>query len=99
MAARARRDGTTRPLHNRVRVLRVEAAMSRAELAALVGVNPQTIGALERGDHYPSLDLAMSVCEVFDVPIEAAFARRPFESIAAGYRRAGASANGEEAPV
>ena len=49
--------------------------MSRAQLAELVGVNPQTVGALERGDHYPSLDLALRVCEVFGLPVEAVFAR------------------------
>jgi DNA-binding XRE family transcriptional regulator len=61
-----------------VRVLRVERDLSRAELAELVGVNPQTIGALERGDHAPSLDLAMRVCEAFDLPIEAVFSRDEF---------------------
>lgn len=52
--------------------------MSRAQLAELVQVNPQTIGALERGDHYPSLDLAFSLCEVFELPVEAVFSRRGF---------------------
>jgi putative transcriptional regulator len=52
--------------------------MSRAQLAAAVEVNPQTIGALERGDHYPSLDLALRVCEVFGLPVEAVFGRKPF---------------------
>ena len=64
------RGADARPIHNRVNVLRAELQMSRAELAERVGVNPQTIGALERGDHYPSLQLAMSICEVFDLPIE-----------------------------
>ncbi|WP_296131591.1 helix-turn-helix transcriptional regulator [uncultured Corynebacterium sp.] len=68
----------TRPLFNRVRVLRVERDMTRAQLAEMIGVNPQTIGALERGDHSPSLDLAFSVCEVFDLPVEAVFSRTEF---------------------
>lgn len=68
----------TRPLFNRVRVLRVERDMTRAQLAAAIGVNPQTIGALERGDHSPSLDLAFNVCEVFDLPVEAVFSRTEF---------------------
>ncbi len=34
---------------------------------------PQTVGALERGDHYPSLDLAFRICDVFDLPVEAVF--------------------------
>ncbi|MGO1971454.1 MAG: helix-turn-helix transcriptional regulator [Propionibacteriaceae bacterium] len=98
MAARTRRDDEARPIHNRVRVVRAEAGISRAELAARVGVNPQTIGALERGDHYPSLNLAMSICEVFDVPIEAVFSREPFQSIAAAYRRSAPTEEKEEQP-
>ncbi|MGV0329311.1 helix-turn-helix transcriptional regulator [Corynebacterium guaraldiae] len=68
----------TRPLFNRVRVLRVERDMTRAQLADAIGVNPQTIGALERGDHSPSLDLAFNICEVFDLPVEAVFSRTEF---------------------
>ncbi|MDI9894870.1 helix-turn-helix transcriptional regulator [Rhodococcus sp. IEGM 1381] len=67
--------GTALPIFNRVGVLRAERKMSRAQLAELVEVNPQTVGALERGDHYPSLDLAMRICDVFDLPIEAVFSR------------------------
>lgn len=67
-----------RPIFNRVRVLRAERDFSRAELAELVDVNPQTIGALERGDHYPSLDLAFRLCEVFELPVEAVFSRSEF---------------------
>ncbi|WP_081602081.1 helix-turn-helix transcriptional regulator [Corynebacterium halotolerans] len=65
-------------IHNRIRVLRAERDMSRARLAELVNVNPQTIGALERGDHSPSLDLAFRICEVFELPVEAVFSRTEF---------------------
>lgn len=66
------------PIYNRVRVLRAERDMSRAQLADLINVNPQTVGALERGDHSPSLDLAFRICEVFDLPVEAVFSRTEF---------------------
>lgn len=52
--------------------------MTRAQLAELVDVNPQTVGALERGDHFPSLDLAFRICDVFGLPVEAVFSRSPF---------------------
>lgn len=52
--------------------------MSRNQLAELIDVNPQTIGALERGDHSPSLDLAFRICDVFDLPVEAVFSRSEF---------------------
>lgn len=66
------------PIHNRIRVLRAERDMSRADLAQRIDVNPQTVGALERGDHSPSLDLAFRVCEVFGLPVEAVFSRTEF---------------------
>ncbi|ASO22806.1 helix-turn-helix protein [Actinoalloteichus hoggarensis] len=59
-------------------MLRTERGLSRVALAKEVEVNPQTIGALERGDHYPSLDLALRICEVFGLPVEAVFSRTPF---------------------
>ncbi|BBX20413.1 hypothetical protein MDUV_52730 [Mycolicibacterium duvalii] len=57
--------------------------MSRAQLAELIDVNPQTVGALERGDHYPSLDLAFRICDVFELPVEAVFSREPFTPLSA----------------
>ncbi|MGI5221567.1 helix-turn-helix transcriptional regulator [Nocardia sp. CA-290969] len=77
------RRGETLPIFNRIAVLRAEHRMSRAALAAAVNVNPQTIGALERGDHYPSLDLAFRICEVFGLPVEAVFARTEFTPLSA----------------
>lgn len=67
-----------KPIFNRVRLLRTERDYSRAELAEAIDVNVQTIGALERGDHSPSLDLAFRICEVFDLPVEAVFSRTEF---------------------
>jgi DNA-binding XRE family transcriptional regulator len=65
-------------IHNRIPVLRAERGMSRQELAALIGVNYQTVGYLERGDYNPSLELAFRIGEVFALPIEAIFSREPF---------------------
>ncbi|MDK6260284.1 helix-turn-helix transcriptional regulator [Corynebacterium frankenforstense] len=72
------RKRAERPIYNRMRMLRAERDMTRAQLAELIEVNPQTVGALERGDHYPSLDLAFRICEVFDLPVEAVFSRKEF---------------------
>lgn len=77
------RRGQKLPIFNRVGVLRAGQKMSRIELAELVGVNPQTVGALERGDHYPSLDLALRICDVFGLPVEAVFSRTEFGPLSA----------------
>ncbi|WP_282939800.1 helix-turn-helix transcriptional regulator [Corynebacterium auriscanis] len=75
------------PIHNRVKVLRIERDMSRAQLAELIEVNPQTVGALERGDHSPSFDLAFRICEVFDLPVEMVFSRTEFQLLSTEIHR------------
>ena len=72
-----------RYIYNRIALFRAEAGMSRKALADKVGVNPQTIGFLERGDYNPSLELALNVAAVFGVPVELMFSFRPFPSVAA----------------
>jgi DNA-binding XRE family transcriptional regulator len=81
------RRGETTPIHNRIGVLRAERRMTRAQLAERIDVNPQTVGALERGDHYPSLDLAFHICDVFDLPVEAVFSRIPFTPLSTEFYR------------
>jgi DNA-binding XRE family transcriptional regulator len=68
-------------LHNRLPMFRAERGMSRRELADLVGVNPQTIGFLERGEYGPSLILALKIAAVFGVPVETLFALQPFQPL------------------
>jgi DNA-binding XRE family transcriptional regulator len=72
-----------RKIYNRIALFRAEAGMTRKALADKVGVNPQTIGFLERGDYNPSLELALNVAAVFGVPVELMFSFRPFPSVAA----------------
>lgn len=73
-------------MYNRIALFRTEAGVSRRELAEAVGVNPQTIGYLERGDYSPSCELALKIAGRFDVPVEAIFALRPFPPLAAVLR-------------
>lgn len=68
-------------VHNRISVLRAERGLSRVKLAEAVGVNPQTIGFLERGDYIPSLELAFKICRYFRLPMEAVFSPDPFRPL------------------
>jgi putative transcriptional regulator len=77
-------------MHNRIAVFRAEHGLSRRQLAAAVDVNPQTIGYLERGDYKPSLELALKVAAVFDVPVELIFSLTAFEAIGTSLQRMGA---------
>ena len=75
-------------MFNRIGLMRADRGVSRRELAEAVGVNPQTIGYLERGDYKPSLELALKIAEFFGVPVEALFSLRPFPPLAATLRSA-----------
>lgn len=75
-------------LYNRIALFRTEAGLTRRALADAVKVNPQTIGYLERGDYKPSLELALKIAALFDVPVELLFSFTPFEPVAASLRRA-----------
>ncbi|WP_165768783.1 helix-turn-helix transcriptional regulator [Sandarakinorhabdus cyanobacteriorum] len=70
-------------LHNRLALFRAEAGLSREDLASQVGVNPQTIGFLERGQYGPSLELGLKLARVFGVPVEMLFSLEPFAPLAA----------------
>jgi len=69
-------------IYNRIAMFRAEAGISRKALAEKIGVNPQTIGFLERGDYNPSLEMALSIAQVFKVPVELLFSFKPFPSVA-----------------
>lgn len=65
-------------VHNRIAMLRAERGISRRDLADGLGVHYQTIGYLERGEYSPSLYLALSIAEFFEVPVEIVFSLTPF---------------------
>lgn len=68
-------------LYNRIGVFRAERQVSRKTLAEATGVNVQTIGYLERGDYFPSLELALKIARFFAVPVEVVFSLDPFEPL------------------
>lgn len=68
-----------RKIYNRIAVLRQEQGKSRKELAEIVGVNPQTVGYLEREEYNPSLDLALRIAEHFGYPVEFIFSVEPMK--------------------
>lgn len=70
-----RKPAVDAPIPSRIAELRERAGLSRVEFAARVGVNPQTIGYLERGEYNPSLALAFRLADLFRLPIEEVFRR------------------------
>ncbi|GEM49370.1 helix-turn-helix transcriptional regulator [Deinococcus cellulosilyticus] len=73
----------SQPLYNRIAVLRAERGLSRADLAAAIGVNTQSVGFIERGDYGPSLELALKIAAVFELPVEAIFSLQPLTPLSA----------------
>ncbi|MBT5576069.1 MAG: helix-turn-helix transcriptional regulator [Microbacteriaceae bacterium] len=61
------------PVANRIEQARDAKSLSRGELADLVGVHYQTMGYLERGEYNPSLELALKIARVLEVPLEEIF--------------------------
>lgn len=64
---------------NRVAALRQERGMSRLELARLLNIHPSTLDALEGNSYLPSLELAIQISGLFDLPIQAIFFSRVHE--------------------
>jgi len=62
-------------VNNRLKVLRAERDWSQQDLAERLGVSRQSVNAIEKGRYDPSLPLAFSIAEVFELPIEDIFSR------------------------
>ena len=62
-------------MKNRLKVLRAERDWSQQDLADRLGVSRQSVNAIEKGRYDPSLPLAFSISEVFELPIEEIFSR------------------------
>ncbi len=65
-------------MFNRLEEFRRAAGLTRAGLAAAVGVHYQTVGYLERGEYAPSLALALRIAALLGVRVEDVFALEPF---------------------
>jgi len=66
----------SRKIYNRISALRKERGISRRDLAGKIGVNFQTVGYLEREEYSPSLDLALRICDFFDLPVDFIFSTK-----------------------
>jgi DNA-binding XRE family transcriptional regulator len=56
-----------------LRTHRLTAGLTQPELAALLGVTDDVIGAIERGHQGPTLRLALGAAKIFGVPINDLF--------------------------
>lgn len=62
-------------MNNRLKVLRAERDWSQQDLADRLGVSRQSVNAIEKGRYDPSLPLAFTIADVFQLSIEEIFTR------------------------
>ena len=60
-------------LQNRVKEARVQAGLSQAQLAELIGVSRNTISSIETGQFSPTVKLALTICIALDKKFEELF--------------------------
>jgi putative transcriptional regulator len=60
-------------MRNKIKVFRAMNDLTQENLAQVIGVNRQTILAIEKGKYVPSLDLAFRIARHFGVSIEEIF--------------------------
>lgn len=65
--------GASIPMRNKIKVFRAMHDLTQENLAQIIGVNRQTILAIEKGKYVPSLDLAFRIARHFGVSIEDIF--------------------------
>ena len=62
-----------RPMKNKIKIFRAMHNLTQDHLAQAIGVNRQTILAIEKEKYVPSLDLAFKISRYFGVNIEEMF--------------------------
>lgn len=60
-------------MKNRLKVLRAERDWSQQDLAQRLDISRQSVNAIEKGRHEPSLPLAFRIADLFGLPIESVF--------------------------
>jgi putative transcriptional regulator len=60
-------------LQNRVKEARVQAGLSQAQLAELIGVSRNTISSIETGQFSPTAKPALTICIALDKKFEELF--------------------------
>jgi putative transcriptional regulator len=62
-----------RPMKNKIKIFRAMHNLTQEQLAQAIGVNRQSILAIEKEKYIPSLDLAFKISRYFEINIEEVF--------------------------
>jgi putative transcriptional regulator len=58
---------------NRIKELRKNLGLRQEDMASQLGVTRQTINAIENNKYNPTLDLAMKIAKLLELPVESVF--------------------------
>ncbi|MED3338245.1 helix-turn-helix domain-containing protein [Bacillus thuringiensis] len=59
--------------NKRIKMIKLRNDQSRIEVAQKLSITPQMLGAIERGDRTPSLELAKKIAELYKTTIDDLF--------------------------
>ena len=65
------------PKNLKLKAARAEKDMTQAALAAAVGVSPQTINAIEKGEYNPTINLCRAICKALGKTLDDLFWEEP----------------------
>ncbi len=57
----------------KLKAARVEKDLTQTELANRIGVTRQTIGAIEKGDYNPTINLCVKICKALGKTLDELF--------------------------
>lgn len=57
----------------RTRMIELRGSKGRTDVAADLGITPQMLGAIERGDRTPSLPLAKKIADYYNTTVDLIF--------------------------
>ena len=65
------------PKNLKLKAARAEKDMTQAALAEAVGVSPQTINAIEKGEYNPTINLCRAICKALGKTLDELFWEEP----------------------
>ena len=57
----------------KLKAARIEKGLTQADLAQLIGVTRQTIGAIEKGKYNPTIKLCLNICRALGKTLDELF--------------------------
>jgi len=60
-------------IKNNLKLYRVQADLTQEQLAAIIGITRESILFIEKGKHFPSIQIAMKLARFFKIKVDDLF--------------------------